>query len=33
MTTPGVPASFLAMLRAASMIAATPAFMSEEPRP
>jgi len=32
-TIPGVPGSFFASLRAASRIAATPAFMSEEPRP
>ena len=32
-TAPGVPGSFFATLRAASRIAATPAFMSEEPRP
>ena len=30
---PGVPARREAKLRAASSIAATPAFMSEEPRP
>jgi hypothetical protein len=32
-TTPGVPASLPAKLFAASSIAATPDFMSEDPRP
>ena len=32
-SSPGVPESFFAMLRAAMRIAATPAFMSELPRP